>query len=91
MPLPSGVIIERRIWPERPATTESRAPRSTSAFMHTPATKPAPSIATRAPGTSFFAIWRASSSVQQLSTPGRSVPGSGGGTGEEPVATSSRS
>jgi hypothetical protein len=53
MPLPSGVIIERRIWPERPATTDSRAPLPTSDFMHTPATKPAPSITTRAPGTSF--------------------------------------
>ena len=72
-------------------TTDSLAPLVTSDFMQTPATNPAPNKTMRAPGTSLLAIWRASSSVQQVTTPGRSTPGRGGSAGDEPVATSSRS
>ena len=91
MLLPVGAIIVRRIWPARPAMTDSFTPVPTSDFMHTPATKPAPTITTRLPGWSFSAMARASSSVQQVTTPGRSVPGIGGSDGDEPVATSRRS
>ena len=88
--LPTGVIIERRICPARPAITDSCTPLWTSDFMHTPATKPAPSMTTRLPGLSFSAIARASSSVQQVTTPGRSWPGTGGMNGVEPVAVTDR-
>ena len=49
------------------------------------------SCSTREPGLASAAMPRASSSVQQVCTCGRSIPGIGGRTGCEPVAISSRS
>ena len=52
---------------------------------------PAPSCTTRLPLAAREAMARASASVQQVCTPGRSMPGIGGRTGWQPVAISKRS
>ncbi len=53
--------------------------------------KPAPICTTRVPGLIAASSARASASVQQRCTPGRSMPGMASFDGREPVATSSRS
>ena len=73
------------------STTDSCTPRFCSASMMMQPMKPAPICSTRAPGRARSAMARASASVQQVSTPGRSNPGMGGRTGCEPVAISKRS
>ena len=73
------------------STTVSAAPRAVIDSMMMQPMKPAPICSTRAPGCTAAAMLRASASVQQVSTPGGSMPGIGGSAGEEPVASSSRS
>ncbi len=73
------------------STTASFAPRAASASMMMQPMNPAPIWTIDAPGRARAAIFRASSSVQQLWMPGRSIPGMGGRSGTEPVATRSRS
>ena len=53
--------------------------------------KPAPMSTTREPFLVAAAILRPSSSVQQFSTPSKSMPGIGGRAACEPVAISNRS
>ena len=90
MPPAFGVII-RGTMRSPISTTVSSTPRLASASMMMQPMKPAPSCSTRAPGAASLAMPRASSSVQQVCTCGRSTPGIGGRTGWEPVAISSRS
>ena len=70
------------------STTDNCTPRAASDSMMMQPMKPAPICSTRAPLTASAMILRASSSVQQGCTPGRSMPGMGGRTGVEPVAIS---
>ena len=73
------------------STMVNATPRCCSASMMMQPMKPAPSCSTRAPGLARAMMARASASVQQWCTPAKSMPGTGGRAGREPVAISSRS
>ena len=77
----------------RPLRTRmvSCAPRETRPWMMMQPTKPAPICTTRVPGRSEAMMARASASVQQVCTPGRSMPSIFSLLGTEPVAISKRS
>ena len=90
MPPAFGVIM-RGTMRSPISTTVSCTPHLASASMMMQPMKPAPSCSTRAPGLAWAAIARASASVQQVCTEGRTTPGMGGRTGCEPVAISRRS
>ena len=90
MPPAVGLIIRETMRPLRISTVRS-APRLTSPSMMMQPMKPAPICTTRVPGLIAASSARASASVQQLCTPGRSMPGIASFDGRDPVATSSRS
>ncbi len=73
------------------STTARFTPRLTSASRMMQPMKPAPISTTLEPDCASLTMLRASSSVQQECTCGRSSPGIGGLIGCEPVATSSLS
>ncbi len=73
------------------STTLSLTPRAASASMMMHPMKPAPICSTLAPLVANLAMARASSMVQQVWMPGKSMPGIGGLAGREPVAISRRS
>ena len=73
------------------STTLSVPQRLASASMMMQPMKPAPISTTLASAFSSAAISRQSARVQQLCTPGRSRPGTGGLSGVAPVAISRRS
>ena len=83
--------IMRGIMRSAISTTVSWTFRAASACKTMQPMNPAPMSTTREPGFARSAILRASSRVQQPSTPGRSIPGIGGLTVWEPVAINSRS
>ena len=89
--LPALGVIMRGTMRSPTSTTVNSTPRAARASMMMQPMKPAPSCTTRLPGLACWAMARASSRVQQVSTWGRSIPGMGGRMGCEPVATRSRS
>jgi hypothetical protein len=85
-----GGIIRDTMRPLRTSMV-SFAPRDTSPWMMMQPTKPAPICTTRVPGRSSSTMARASASVQQVWTPGRSMPSMFSLLGTEPVAIRRRS
>ena len=90
MPLAVGFIIRETMRPLRTRMVRS-TPMCTRPCMMMHPTKPAPICTMRVPGFAIFMKVCTSSRVQQVCTPGRSMPGIFWSTGVAPEATSRRS
>ena len=88
---PAVASIMRETMRSSISTTVSVPQRLASASKMMQPMKPAPMSTTLASAFSNSAIPRQSASVQQLCTPGKSRPGTGGLSGVAPVAINRRS
>ena len=88
---PATGVIMRGTMRSPISTTVRWTPRVASASRMMQPMKPAPICSTRDPGFARAAMARASASVQQVCTAGRSIPTTGGLVACAPVAISRRS